>query len=193
MNKLLIAIDFAKKKYNGKFRKFNNRPAISHPARVVAHAMLYEDITEQELCVGWLHDTIEDYKVKPNQIVNLFDIDKKFGQEVADLVVELTNPSKKLPKKTPREEKKRVDREHLKLVSFKAKRLKLIDRLDNCLELDSAPQNFINLYVEETRLLLDVIGDAEPELNNQILNQLNLIEHKSRINNATKKINEFMQ
>jgi guanosine-3',5'-bis(diphosphate) 3'-pyrophosphohydrolase len=180
--KVLKAALFAKKKHEKQLRKYNNQPYIMHPARVVSRAMLFDDITEVEFCAAWLHDVIEDCRVKPQEIANLF------GDEVAALVLELTNPSKNLPKEALRAEKKRVDREHLKTVSFKAKRLKLIDRLDNCYDLEKAPLDFVRLYSVETKALLECIGDAVPELNNEILQQLKYLEHNSRIYGAMQKI-----
>lgn len=186
-NRMLIAAQFAKAKHKDQKRKYNGRPYITHPARVFARAMLLDDASEVELCSAWLHDVIEDCKVKHKDIVKLYG-SSQFGYQVADLVQELTNPSKDLPKNTPRAEKKRVDREHLSVVSTSAKRLKLIDRLDNCTELEQAPLDFIKLYSQETKLLIEAIGGTVPELNNEILLQLKLLENTVRIYSAMQKI-----
>jgi (p)ppGpp synthase/HD superfamily hydrolase len=174
MSNILKAIKFAKEKHKSQTRKYNNRPYIVHPARVSTRVMLFDDVTEEQICAAWLHDTIEDCKVTPSEIACLFG--GEFGESVAKLVVELTNPSKNV--KAPRAVRKQMDRDHLKEVSFYAKRIKLVDRLDNCLELEGADSDFIGLYITETKALLSVIGDAVPELSEEILEQLKRLEAK---------------
>jgi (p)ppGpp synthase/HD superfamily hydrolase len=187
MNNITIASQFAKEKHILQFRKYTNQPYIIHPTRVFARAFLFEDITEQELCACWLHDTIEDCKVKYEEIVSIFP-SEQFGIKVATYVQNLTNPSKFLSKKTSREERKKIDCAHYEKLDNKTKRIKLIDRWDNCLDLYLAPYDFIKLYFGETKKLLNVIGDACPEIHNDIIKQLNLLEDSARIFHALQKI-----
>jgi len=166
----MTAVAYAKEKHRGQFRKYNNRPYITHPARVAARVMLFDNVTEDEICAAWLHDVVEDCGVEVSEIANLF------GETVAKLVSELTNPSKNV--KAPRAVRKQMDRDHLKEVSEAAKRIKLVDRLDNCLELEGADSNFVGLYVTETKALLAVVGEVDQELRKEILDQLKRLETK---------------
>lgn len=170
-NKIILAARFAKVAHEGQVRKYNGFPYITHPARVASRVMLFDKVSEDEVVAAWLHDTIEDCGISHD------NIQKQFGSFAADLVLELTNPSKKCPKDTPREEKKLIDLEHIKSVSNRAKRIKLVDRLDNCLELNDAPIDFIRLYNRETLRLIDAIGHVDPELNNQIKIQVRILEN----------------
>lgn len=168
MNKIIAAAQFAKEKHKSQVRKYNNKPYITHPARVASRVMLFDDVLESEVCAAWLHDVVEDCGVE------IAEIDELFGSFTAKIVLELTNPSKGV--KASRAVRKQMDRDHLKEVSFSAKRIKLVDRLDNCLELGGAHSDFIGVYITETKALLSVIGNAVPELQEEILEQLKNLE-----------------
>jgi hypothetical protein len=91
-------------------------------------------------------------------------------------VWELTNPSK--GKHLPRAERKDMDRRHLRVVSDKAKQIKLLDRIDNLQEALSAPENWLVLYLKESRLLLDVIGNCDNELCEELNYYINTYSRK---------------
>jgi (p)ppGpp synthase/HD superfamily hydrolase len=170
-NKILLAARFARLAHDGQLRKYSGFPYITHPARVASRVMLFEEVLEDEVVAAWLHDTIEDCGISYDNIL------AQFGKLSADLVLELTNPSKGCPKNTPREEKKLMDLAHTRTISDRAKRIKLVDRLDNCLELNDAPIDFIRLYNRETLRLIDAIGHVDPLLNNQIKTQVRILEN----------------
>jgi hypothetical protein len=50
-----------------------------------------------------------------------------------------------------------------------AKIIKLLDRIDNLQEMAGAPGGFRRKYCDESRLLAEVIGDADPELKAELL------------------------
>ena len=52
----------------------------------------------------------------------------------------------------------------------------LLDRIDNLQEMVDAPSNFRRKYGEESRLLADVIGDADPELKAELLDCVQKLE-----------------
>lgn len=110
-----------------------------------------------------LHDVLEDC---PGYNAEM--IEYRFGNEVAQLVVELTNDHSI---QGTREFRKQRDRERLSSISPDAKRIKMCDRLDNLSEIEHAPVDFANKYLKESELLLEVIGDADVELN-KIVQQL---------------------
>lgn len=159
MNKILSAAQFAAKAHAGQTRKYTGAPYITHPARVAARTMLLPDCTEAMACAAWLHDTIEDCGVRWG------DLEIRFGEQAANLVQWLTNPSK--GSEAPRDERKCIDREHIAAAPIEAQKIKLIDRIDNLIELpvirwDNLP--FCELYANESELLLQVIGHADDEL-----------------------------
>ena len=59
---------------------------------------------------------------------------------------------------------------------MEAKIIKLLDRIDNLQEMVEAPGNFRRKYCDESRLLADVIGDADPELKAELLEGIERLE-----------------
>ena len=137
--------------HSGQKRKWNNahKDYIVHPLRVAGMVTIYKGATEEMVAAAWLHDTVEDTSI------TIEDIISRFGEEVASLVMGLTNPSKGMD--ASREERKRIDREHLARQSNEVKLIKLCDRIDNLRDLEDsgAPQDFIRKYRAESLLLLD--------------------------------------
>ena len=161
MNLIMKAAAFARQAHDGQRRKYNDRPYIQHPARVAGRVAVRPHATEVMVAAAFLHDVVEDTPHTLEEIV------AEFSPDAARLVAELTNPSKGM--KTPRRERKQLDREHLAVVSVEARIIKLLDRIDNLQEMVDAPGNFRRKYCEESRLLADVIGDADPELKAELL------------------------
>ena len=163
---LLKAVRFATKSHEGQFRKFTQpqMPYIMHPCRVMAYTMTMPGCGPHEYAAAVLHDTIEDCKVSFEKLK------KEFGNAVATYVQQLTNPSKQSPHLS-RAERKQIDLDHYrrKEIWRFTKVIKMIDRLDNLLEVQSAPQDFIDLYCRESIALLGVIGYVDIELRDRIL------------------------
>ncbi len=168
MNIILKAAAFARQAHDGQRRKYNDRPYIAHPARVAGRVAAHPLATETMVAAALLHDVVED---TPH---TLEEVSAEFGPEVARLVAELTNPSK--GSKAPRCERKQLDRDHLAQVTLEAWIIKLLDRIDNLQEMVDAPGNFRRKYCEESRLLADVISDADPELKAELLDSIERLE-----------------
>lgn len=134
--------------HEGQTRKYGIKlPYIIHPIRVAGMIAIHPDSTREMVAAAYLHDVLEDCDFEPVDLMNAF------GSEVFDLVESLTNPSKGSP--LSRYERKRMDREHVAQISDKAKLIKLVDRIDNLWDLTQAPDDFLELYLRESRLLLD--------------------------------------
>lgn len=159
-NRILRAAFVARIAHINQRRKYNNVPYVTHPARVAAMVSIHLEGDEDMVCAGYLHDTIEDTWVDFQLLSELL------GPSVANLVQELTNPSHGSPEN--RRTRKQKDLEHLKTVSHKAKILKLIDRLDNLLEMQGADTDFKRKYAIESKALVETIGDADTELAERI-------------------------
>jgi (p)ppGpp synthase/HD superfamily hydrolase len=159
---ILRAARFARDAHRGQRRKFGGGPYIDHPGRVAAQATLLDELAAEDVAAAWLHDVIEDCGVTAEDLRAA-----GFPDQTVDLVVELTNPSKRR-KDLRRAGRKQLDRDHLRGVSRKAKRLKMLDRIDNLRESSVADDAFRSLYVAESLLLVDCLKDADPTLAERI-------------------------
>lgn len=168
MNIILKAAAFSRQAHAGQRRKYNDLPYAIHPARVAGRVAVHPKATEAMVVAAFLHDVVED---TPHA---LDEVTAEFGANVAELVAELTNPSE--GSKAPRRERKQQDRDHLAQVSMEAKIIKLLDRIDNLREMVDAPGNFSRKYCDESRLLVEVIGDADPELKAELLDCVERLE-----------------
>lgn len=167
MSIIIKAAKFATFCHEGQKRKYTGKSYITHPTRVAYRTMLLDNVTDDMVAAAFLHDTVEDCNV------SLKTLYAEFGIGVEQLVWELTNPSKE--KNLPRDEKKEWDRKHLRLVSKEAKQIKLIDRIDNLLEADEAPEGWLTMYLKESKLLLDAIGDGDANLSKELYGTINTI------------------
>jgi len=139
----------------GQTRKYTGEPYIAHPA-AVAELVRSVPHTEAMLCAAWLHDTVEDCGV------SLDEIEQIFGFEVASLVEQLTDVSK--PSDGKRAIRKAMDREHTSKASPQAKTIKLADLIDNTRSIVERDPNFARVYLEEKRLLLELLREGEAHL-----------------------------
>jgi len=168
------AIEIASYAHDGQYRKFGSKlPYIVHVARVaqdVQNSLLelkvpYDSESMKEMvAASWLHDTIEDYAIPNHLVSNYCDkIRNGCGNNVINLVMELTNPSKWLPEGTLREEKKRVDFEHIEKSSNISKFIKMKDRKDNlkdCRHKD-VPKKWLVKYLPESVQLLKKVANED--------------------------------
>lgn len=167
------ALNLAFTAHKGQYRKYGDKvPYIQHPIRVAFHAAQIFMNLEVPVAAALLHDVLEDTKLPPE------DIKDCCGNDVLFLVQELTNPSH-LPenKKKLRAERKFIDREHIKLVSYQAKVIKLCDRIDNLKDIKKAPDDFKQLYAQESRALLEALKNTHFTLEKEMLEIIEEIEH----------------
>jgi (p)ppGpp synthase/HD superfamily hydrolase len=87
--KLYDAIALAARAHHGQVRKGTEIPYLVHPL-AVAGILIHANCPEHLVIAGILHDTLEDTPVR------LDEIQSQFGREVADLVLALSEPDKKL-------------------------------------------------------------------------------------------------
>ncbi len=158
------AAQFATNAHQGQTRKGNGKPYITHPARV-ANCAERMGFPEEAIAAAWLHDVIEDCGV------SYMTLYAEFGRETADLVRELTNPSKQHPKLS-RAEKKKMDREHISRCSATAQAIKAIDRIDNLNETAGLDPNWIRSYCSESRALAHQLGRCDVEFRDQLHNKI---------------------
>jgi len=174
-NRIIHAVQYAALKHASQVRKYTGKPYITHPMRVMCRVMLLPGTTEEMVMAAISHDLIEDCGVTVPELHGIF------GARVAKYVEELTNPSKGRPDLN-RAAKKQLDREHLKTVSQEAKWIKLIDRADNLSEMSGAPLDFIKLYCQESRLLVEALMPQEKspidiELEDECMSTIGMLEY----------------
>ena len=81
------AIEFATKAHSGQYRKGTKIPYITHPLNV-AKTLIQLECSEPVILAGILHDTLEDTRV------TFDELQKAFGNEIADLVKSVSEPNK---------------------------------------------------------------------------------------------------
>ena len=135
-------------------RKYTGEPYIVHP-RAVAAIVKSVDHTPAMVAAALLHDTIEDTDVTEA------DVRRVFGDEVAALVVELTDASR--PEDGNRAARKAIDRARLGAASAAAQTVKLADVIHNAGDIAAHDPNFARVYLREMSLLLPLLvrGDAQ--------------------------------
>lgn len=123
--KLSEARRFAKTKHRGLKRKDGITPSLRHLSQVVRRLERMGINDSDTLSAGWLHDVIEDTDVTYDRI------QKRFGRNVAEMVVAVSKDNR-LPKK--KRDAQYV--KQLKNCSFGAKLIKLGDIVANLSDLE---------------------------------------------------------
>ena len=137
-------------------RKYTNEPYIVHPAEVASIVATVPEATDEMIAAAWLHDVVEDTGV------TLELVRAEFGDKVADLVGWLTDVSR--PDHGNRAARKAVDRAHSAAAPAAAQTVKCGDLLSNIKSIVKHDPEFAKVYLEEKRLLLEVMTKAHPAL-----------------------------
>jgi (p)ppGpp synthase/HD superfamily hydrolase len=136
----------------GQVRKYTGEPYIVHPFEV---AMTVKQIggTPEMVSAAFLHDTVEDTGV------TMETIEREFGPEVAEIVFFLTDVSR--PEHGNRASRKAIDRAHIAKADARAQTIKLADLISNCSSIVKYDPEFAKVYLEEKRLLLEVLTKGD--------------------------------
>ena len=129
--KLIIdALDFAAHAHRDQRRKgADQTPYIAHPIALARILAVEGDVVDPVvLAAALLHDTVEDCGVLPTHLA------QRFGKEVADLVMEVTDD-----KALPKERRKELQVEHAAHISARAKLVKLADKIANVRDVGQNP------------------------------------------------------
>jgi len=152
------AIAFATEAHEGQVRKYTGLPYIIHPLAVASKVAEVTD-DKNMYCAAILHDVVEDTKF------SLDDIKYSFGADIEELVFWLTDISQ--PKHGKRSVRKSIDREHIGRAPKEAKTIKLADLIHNTQSIVKHDERFAKVYMQEKRLLLDVLQEGNEELHKQ--------------------------
>jgi (p)ppGpp synthase/HD superfamily hydrolase len=147
---------FAREVHKGQRRKYTNNPYFDHLAEVAGIVATVSSGREDEMIiisVAWLHDCVED------QGVTIQQIEDKFGFSVALGVsglsdVEVGN----------RAARKAASRDRLADCAGWIQTIKVADLISNTSSIVMHDPKFAEVYLEEKRLLLDVLTKADKRL-----------------------------
>ena len=127
---LLKAAHFSAYKHRNQKRKDEEKtPYINHPiavAKIISEIGNVED--PEVLAAALLHDTIEDTKTTPEELI------ENFGERVCNLVQEVTDD-----KTLPKLERKQRQIDHAKEISKDAALIKLGDKISNVTDITNTP------------------------------------------------------
>ena len=147
----------------GQTRKYTGEPYVVHPIEV-SELVASVGGTEAMVAAALLHDVLEDTEVTVDVL------EEQFGSEVADLVLWLTDISK--PEDGNRSTRKALDRQHSAAAPAAAQTIKVADLISNTRTIVEFDPGFARTYLEEKRLLLEVLTRANPALLDQAKNQI---------------------
>lgn len=149
----------------GQKRKWSDDPYIVHPRRVAAMVAELDGATVIDVAAAKLHDVVEDVPLFTEDVVEDHLIaggaTHDQARDIVFRVMELTKPYRS-EEGMSRAEKRAQDWAKLATVSQAAKRIKLIDRIDNLS--GYMPRGMALKYIPESRELVKLIGDADPAL-----------------------------
>lgn len=146
------AMDFARRMHRNQVRKYTGNPYVDHLAEVAGIVATVTD-SQESIAVAWLHDIVED------QEVSLGEIEYQFGITVALGVSGLSDIEE-----GNRAERKAKSRERLALCSDWIQTIKVADLISNTSSIVMHDPKFAVVYLEEKRLLLDVLTKADKRL-----------------------------
>jgi (p)ppGpp synthase/HD superfamily hydrolase len=160
LDRVLDAALFAARKHAGQKRKgADGEPYINHlieVAQLVSMAIPEPDANL--VMAALLHDTIEDTGVTAVELV------ERFGQDVADLVVEMTDDES-----LPKAERKRLQVERAPTLPVRAQIIKLADKISNLRSiLTNAPAGWDyerkRQYFDWGKRVVDALSSPNPIL-----------------------------
>jgi (p)ppGpp synthase/HD superfamily hydrolase len=134
-------------------RKYTGEPYFVHPAEVAQIVAGVPGSTPDMVAAAWLHDVVEDTGC------TFTDIHMNFGIDIATLVGWLTDVSK--PEDGNRAVRKAIDRAHTADAPAEAQTIKLADLISNSKSIMQHDPAFARTYLEEKRLLLEVMTKGD--------------------------------
>ncbi len=152
----LRAMQFAREKHANQRRKYTNNPYTDHLAEVagiVSTVSASHRTPLETQAVAWLHDCVED------QGVQIDELERLFGMSVATAVLLLSDLEQ-----GNRAERKAASRLRLAAAPGWVQDIKVSDLISNTSSIVMHDAKFAVVYLEEKRLLRDVLTKANPGL-----------------------------
>lgn len=146
------AMLFARKVHANQRRKYTGNPYVDHLAEV-AGIVAAASLGPRGIATAWLHDCVEDQGVKSSELMELF------GSVVTSGVMLLSDLET-----GNRAERKAASRARLAQAPAWVQTIKVADLISNTSSIVEHDPKFAVAYLEEKRLLLDVMIKADPAL-----------------------------
>lgn len=157
------AMLFARQVHAAQVRKYTGNPYVDHLAEVAGIAMTAWGFwprcehggvdLDQYVAVAWLHDCMEDQGISYEDLVTRFNITVAEGVRwLSDL------------EQGNREARKLASRLRLADAPGWVQTIKCADLISNTSSIVKHDPKFAEVYLEEKRLLLEVLQDADPRL-----------------------------
>lgn len=149
------AMQFAREVHKDQRRKYTNNPYVDHLAEVagIAATVAISGLEDTVIAVAWLHDCMEDQGVTRKVLRS------HFGGIVTDAVCMLSDMET-----GNRAQRKAASRERLGNAWSFVQSIKCADLISNTSSIVEHDPKFAAVYLEEKRLLLDVLTQADPRL-----------------------------
>lgn len=157
MSVAFAAMSYARHVHRDQCRKYTNAPYADHLAEVAGIvatvATTWHSFAPQIIATAWLHDCMEDQGVAAGDLARLF------GSDIVEGVVWLSDMEP-----GNRAERKAASRERLACAPAWVQAIKCADLISNTSSIVQHDPKFAVTYLEEKRLLLEVLTKADPFL-----------------------------
>lgn len=149
------AMMFARDAHKMQIRKYTGNPYSDHLAEVagIVATVAPPELMDTMISVAWLHDTVEDTGISGKAIY------EEFGYDIAAGVMHLSDLET-----GNRAERKALSRARLGSCAGWIQTIKCADLISNTSSIVKHDPKFAVTYLEEKRLLLDVLTRADPRL-----------------------------
>ena len=150
------AMVFAREVHKDQVRKYTGNAYTDHlgeVAGIVATVSNNYKFSEEMIAIAWLHDSIEDQGILYKDLVN------EFGLAIASGVLQLSDLEQ-----GNRAERKALSRERLSKAPEWVQTIKYADLISNTSSIVKHDAEFAQVYLEEKRLLLEVMDRGNPLL-----------------------------
>lgn len=149
-----LARQFAENAHAGQVRKYTGQAYIEHPTRVATELMNTLRFNDDKDCINavqaaFLHDVVEDTDATFEDILDIF------GEVTTSYVWFLTKPPDFVKN---RDVRKLLDRWRLAHALPIVKFIKILDVMDNAVDIEKYDPEFWQTFKYETRLLFDAIN-----------------------------------
>ncbi len=149
-----LARQYAENAHAGQVRKYTAQAYIEHPTRVAYELMntvIFEDYQDciNAVQAAFLHDTVEDTTVTFESILDIF------GEVTASHVWFLTKPPDFVGDRAVR---KKLDRARLAEAPTIVKYIKMLDVMDNAVDIEKYDPDFWLTFKAESLLLFQAMG-----------------------------------
>jgi (p)ppGpp synthase/HD superfamily hydrolase len=175
------AYAFAEAAHGDQTRRVTGEPYIVHPAEVAKIVESTPEATPTMLAAALLHDVLEDTSVTEAELR------QEFGDEVTDLVVELTKPAKR-KEYMPRAARVQNETNRLASASKEAQTIKVADIISNVSTIVEVDPEFAKIYLPEKKEQLAVLMKAPHQLLIQADNVMHGVTDRLKLLEAHSKV-----